>query len=224
MSTKKCKHCQSDIDKKAKVCPVCKKKQTGMLKFIIIGIIALLVVGALLSGGDDEPKLIDTPKDKNDEQYEETPNEEDTDSTDNTSEPTASPDKNSFSTGETAELKDVRVTLLGVAESEGSDYNKPADGNVFALAEFEIENNSDKDITVSSIMSFEAYSDGYSTSTSIAALLEKGDKGQLDGNIAPGNKMKGVIGYELSKDWSELEIHFTPNFWTDKAIVFIATK
>jgi hypothetical protein len=95
---------------------------------------------------------------------------------------------------------------------------------VFALAEFEIENNSDKDITVSSIMSFEAYSDGYSTSTSIAALLEKGDKGQLDGNIAPGNKMKGVIGYELSKDWSELEIHFTPNFWTDKAIVFIATK
>ena len=25
--TKKCKYCQSDIPKKAKVCPVCKKKQ-----------------------------------------------------------------------------------------------------------------------------------------------------------------------------------------------------
>ena len=27
--TKKCKYCQSDIPKKAKVCPVCKKKQGG---------------------------------------------------------------------------------------------------------------------------------------------------------------------------------------------------
>ena len=34
--TKKCKHCKSDIDKKAKICPVCKKKQGGALKFVLI--------------------------------------------------------------------------------------------------------------------------------------------------------------------------------------------
>ena len=114
--------------------------------------------------------------------------------------------------------------MVGVTESAGSQFNKPAEGNVFALAEFEIENNSNKEITVSSIMSFEAYSDGYSTSQSISALLEKGDKNQLDGTIASGKKMKGIIGYEISKDWAELEIHFTPDFWSDKAIVFIANK
>lgn len=32
---KKCKHCQSDIPKKAKICPNCRKKQGGKLKFII---------------------------------------------------------------------------------------------------------------------------------------------------------------------------------------------
>lgn len=40
--TKKCKHCQSDIPKKAKVCPVCRKKQGGKAKWIIIAILVLL--------------------------------------------------------------------------------------------------------------------------------------------------------------------------------------
>lgn len=229
MATKKCKHCQAEIDKKAKVCPVCMKKQGGVLKYIIIGIIAIIIIGALASGGDDEPKLIDTPNDKDNEQANnDTPDNKDTDDTKDTALPTptvtSEPEKTTFSAGETAELKDIRVTLVGVTESAGSQFNEPAEGNVFALAEFEIENNSDDEITVSSIMSFEAYSDGYSTSQSISALLERGDKGQLDGKIAPGKKMNGVIGYEISRDWAELEIHYTPDIWSDKAIIFIATK
>ena len=40
--TKKCKHCQSDIPKKAKVCPACRKKQGGKAKWIIIVILVLL--------------------------------------------------------------------------------------------------------------------------------------------------------------------------------------
>jgi hypothetical protein len=51
---KKCKHCQSEIDKKARICPVCKKKQGGKLKFIIIGIIVLVILAAALGGGSDD--------------------------------------------------------------------------------------------------------------------------------------------------------------------------
>lgn len=182
----------------------------------------------MASGGDDEPKLIDTPNSNNNEQNNNETPDNNTDDTKETASPTptvtAVPEKTTFSAGETAELKDIRVTLVGVTESTGSQYNKPAEGKIFALAEFEIENNSDEEINVSSIMSFEAYSDGYTTSQSISALLERGDKNQLDGAIAPGKKMNGVIGYEISKDWSELEIHYTPDLWSDKAIVFIATK
>lgn len=51
--TKKCKYCKSEIDKKARVCPNCRKKQGGILKFIIIALIAISVIGAVL--GNNEP-------------------------------------------------------------------------------------------------------------------------------------------------------------------------
>lgn len=229
MATKKCKYCKSEIDEKAKVCPVCKKKQGGFLKYIIIGIVVIIIIGALLSGGndDDEPKKITTNEENND-----TGNVNNTDNTNDsdnvTTQPTETdkPDQEDikFAVGETAQLNNINVTLVSVTESKGSEYNKPPEGKVFVLAEFEIENNSDKELTVSSMVSFEAYSDGYSTSTSFSAILEKGDKNQLDGTVAAGKKMNGVVGYELPEDWSELEIHFTPDVWTGKKIVFIATK
>jgi len=48
--TKLCKHCQTEIPKKAKVCPNCKKKQGGIAKWIIIGVIVLALFGSC--GGD----------------------------------------------------------------------------------------------------------------------------------------------------------------------------
>lgn len=219
MASKRCKYCKSEIDENAKICPVCHKKQGGKWKFIIIGIIVLVILGALINGGDDdtEPKKI--------------AQNGGTDNTDNTNvtpqpKATEAPTQDDviFAVGETAQLNNINVTLLNVSETEGGEFNKPSEGKVFVLAEFEIENNSDKEISVSSVISFEAYSDGYSTNQSLSALLEKGDKNQLDGTIAAGKKMKGVIGYELPKDWSELEIHFTPYFWSNKKIIFKATK
>ena len=53
---KKCKHCQSDIPKKAKICPNCRKKQGGKLKFIIAWIFLIIIAIALIGGGDDSGK------------------------------------------------------------------------------------------------------------------------------------------------------------------------
>ncbi len=215
--TKKCKHCQSEIDKKAKVCPACRKKQGSILKSVVIAIVVIGIIGAIASQANDGPKLVDTAGDA----AKDAANNSDKA---NANTPTLLPERTSFSIGETVELKDILVTFLGVTESKGSDFNKPTAGNVFALCEFEIANNSSKDITVSSLLSFEAYCDDYSTSISIMALVEKGDKAQLDGSVAAGKKMKGVIGYEIPEDWKELEISFTPDFWSGKDIKFIAAK
>lgn len=48
---KKCKHCQSEIDEKAKICPKCRKKQ-GMPKWLvaIIVIIVLAMFGSAMGG------------------------------------------------------------------------------------------------------------------------------------------------------------------------------
>ena len=132
--------------------------------------------------------------------------------------------KTTFAVGETAELKGVQVCLVGVTESTGSSYNKPEEGNVFILFEFNIANNSNEELVVSSMMNFDTYCDDYSCSLSISALLEKGNKEQLGGTVAAGKRMNGVIGYEVPADWQELEIHYTPDFLADNDIIFVATK
>lgn len=52
--TKKCKYCQSEIDKKAKVCPNCRKKQGGKGKFIVLGIIVFFIIVAVLTSNNDD--------------------------------------------------------------------------------------------------------------------------------------------------------------------------
>lgn len=50
--TKICKHCQSEIPKKAKICPQCRKKQGGIGKIILIVLVALFLLGSF--GGSEE--------------------------------------------------------------------------------------------------------------------------------------------------------------------------
>lgn len=49
---KKCKHCQTEIDEKAKVCPTCKKKQ-GMPVWLIV-ILVIVGIALISSFGSDE--------------------------------------------------------------------------------------------------------------------------------------------------------------------------
>lgn len=210
----KCKTCGAEIAKTAKTCPKCGAKQHTValsLCAVIIVITIIACIGVIAGGGDDsEPKKV----------------------VDSTSTPTQSqgddgstpePEKTTFGVGEQVSLNDVVVTMNGVTESSGSQFSKPTDGKTFVLCEFTIENNSEKDLAISSIMSFEAYVDDYSTSISLSAILGS-DKNQLDGTIAAGKKMNGIVGYEVPTDWNELEIHFTPNFWSGKDIVFVYSK
>ena len=207
--TKKCKHCQSDIPKKAKVCPNCRKKQGGILKWILIIVIALVIIGAIAGGEEDQPEKAESNNSLNSSVV---PSVSDVEETD---EP--------LSVGDTAEYKGVKVTLNSIAESKGSEYNKPADGNVFLLVNFTIENNTDSDLAVSSMLSFDAYQDGYSTNYSLSALLEKTGE-QLDGTIAPGKKMQGTIGYEVPVDYSEFEINYQADVWDSTKFNFVYKK
>lgn len=214
--TKKCKQCQAEIDKKAQICPNCQKKQGNVFIFIIIGVLAVAIIGVFLYQVIGRPKLVDTNNSA--------ANKTETKNQSNKPISSEKTEQTTFKTGETVESNDILVTLLEVKESKGSDFNKPSDGNVFVLCEYDIENKSEKDITISSMLSFEATCDNNAISQSITGLLEKGDKAQLDGSVATGTKMNGVIAYEVPTNWKELKIKFTPAFWSSKDITFIATK
>ncbi len=173
-------------------------KKKSKIKLLLGVLFIIVVIGAIASQGEkDTPKLVDN---------------------------NVIEDKTEFNVGETVELNNVYATLVSVTKSQGGDFNTPADGNEFVLCEFMIENNTEKDLAISSMLSFDAYCDDLSISQSISGLIAANGKQQLDGTIAAGKKMNGVIAYELSKDWKQLEINFTPDVWSSKDITFIANN
>ena len=209
---KPCKTCGHEIAKNAKKCPNCgepNKKKHPVLTILLVLLVLFIIVGS--TGDDDEPVHVN-------------PTGPASEITSTTPSITSKDKKATFAPGETAELRGVSTTLVQVTESNGSAYNQPTDGNIFVICEFEIENNSDYEIVVSSMLSFEAYCDDYACTYSLSAILEKENKNQLDGTVAPGKKFNGVIGFEVPEDWKELEVHFTPDTWSSKDIVFIATN
>lgn len=218
---KPCKTCGERIAKSAKRCPHCGSKQGGGIgKIIGIIVLVFLVLGIIGSlGDDDEPKRVDAPSANSSGSAAPASGTAQQDDT----EQAVEPEKTSFGVGEAVSLNDVVVTLVGVTESAGANYMEAPDGKVFLICEFQIENNSDKDIAVSSMLSFEAYIDDYSTTIDLSAIVSA-DKPQLDGSIAAGKKMNGIVGYEADENWSEIEVRFTPDFWSSKEIVFTASK
>lgn len=207
----KCKTCGADIAKSANVCPSCGAKQHQVAKSIcaVIAVFTIFLCLMVVFGGDDSsPEKVG--------EVNVTPQSEE-------STAQKEPEKNVFNVGDKVELNDIIVTLVDVSESNGRNYMSPSSGNVFVLCEFEIENNSTQDIGVSSILSFSAYIDDYTANMSLSAIVSS-EKTQLDGTVAPGKKMTGVVGYEAGEDWQNIEIRFTPSFWSNKEIIFAYEK
>ena len=164
-------------------------------------ILALIGVFGAIAGNSDDPQKIGTVSNAP------TPTE------------SSSNQEDVFRVGDVVSLNGVNVTLLSVNEDGGNQFLKPNSGNVFVVLEFDIDNQSDSEIAVSSLMSFSAYFDDYSTNISIGAMTTS-NKSQLDGSVAAGRKMTGVVGYEVPDDWNKVEIRFTPDFWSGKDIIF----
>ena len=209
-----CKSCGKEIDNKAVVCVNCgcavKTKKPIYKKVWFWLLVVVVVIAVASASGDNDAKLVTNTN---------TVSVSDIETTS-----TPSEEKDKFYVGETAELKDVMVTFVDVSENYGSTFNEPTEGNVYVLFELDIANNSNEELNISSMMCFEAYCDGYTCNYSLGALMEKENKNQLDGTVAPGKKMNGVIGYEVPKDWQEIEMVFTPDFWSSKSITFVATN
>lgn len=181
-----------------------KKGPKGCLVVIIFLVIIVAIIAAVSGGEDDE---------KNKGAVGDSSSVSDNSSSDTTKEVTAG-------IGEFIENKDIKISLLGVKTSKGTEFIEPSEGNIFVTAEFEIENNSDETIIISSLLLFDTYFDDYSTDISFLAETLDNNVQTLDGEVAAGKKLKGVIGWEVSTDWKVLEVSVKPDFWSSDSEKF----
>lgn len=219
----KCVNCGTDFQ--GNFCPKCgaaapgnadvpatvKKKKKFHWWYVLIILVVIAAIGAAADNANN-------PSEVDDNKVEDSANDDNTNVEDNSKN-----EQTIFHQGDVATSSDINITLLSVTESNGSQFMKPTDGNVYVTFKFEIDNQSDKEITISSLMMFDAYFDDYAANLSIGAITLSGET-QLDGSVAAGKKLAGVVGYEAPSDWKTAEIHVTPDFWFGDDIIFEYSK
>lgn len=193
-----------------------KKKKGGKLKWIIIVIVLIAIIGTVAGGGSKEPKKV-------------TSTNSDSTSVDNADDSTTSESVNTepmdtdFGIGDTADFDGVQIKLSSAILSKGDGkFVRPDNGKYFLELIFYIDNQSSSDISVSSMVSFEAYCDDFSLNQDLIGYQAPEVDGisQLDGSVAAGKKMNGVISYQVPQDFSTFEISFAPSFWRNNKVTY----
>ena len=199
--TKKCKYCQSDIPKKAKVCPVCKKKQKKNIVLIIILIFVILsftmcgTMCGLLGEAVDETVKEETKKEDDLKKLA----------------------KKKFKVGETVTTDDMEIKYLSVKDYKSdNEFMQPKKGYKYIKAEFEFVNKSKEDDLSASTLSFSCNADDYEVETVYM------DDNELDADLSPGKKAKGPIFFEVPKDAKSIEIQYESDWWDSIKFTFIA--
>lgn len=124
--------------------------------------------------------------------------------------------KDVFSVGETAEVDGVKITVNSAETTDNADdlFNTAAqlkEGKKYEVIDITIENTSNEEINVSSMISFEVKD---SEGRKGDYQMPTGD-GQLDGTVDPGDKLSGQQIYQVPAE-GELTMSYQAKLGGDK--------
>ena len=123
-------------------------------------------------------------------------------------------DSNStYRVGDTVQIRNVEIAFVNVNKTTGPD------GAVYLNCEFEIANKTTEALSISAILSFSGFCDGYACSISLDE--DTANSASLNGSIAVGSTVKGTVTYKVAPDWKELQIHFKPYVLRDETVIFV---
>ena len=128
-----------------------------------------------------------------------------------------------FELGETAVFDDLKFTATELKVSHGENFFTPESGNVFVGVKFTIENISEEEQSVSSILLFEGYVDDVKCDYSLSAACDFND-GTIDGTIAPGKKLIGWYALEVPENYQTIELQVLSNWLANNPAKFVFTK
>lgn len=127
-----------------------------------------------------------------------------------------------FGLNETAVFNDLKFTATALEETSGKEYFKAEEGKVFVGVKFTVENISDEEQSVSSVLLFDGYADDVKCEYSISASMAF--EGTLDGSIAPGKKLMGYYSLEVPKEWKKLELDVKASWLSSTSARFVFEK
>lgn len=118
-----------------------------------------------------------------------------------------------YNVGDSVKFDDLIITVNGVRESKG-DLFKPKEGNVFIFVDVTAENKGTEEGSVSSMLQTEVVDgDGFNYTVALA----DGGKGNFDGAVGVGRKLRGEIAFEVPKS-ATLEFIYSDPFKSGQAI------
>lgn len=129
-----------------------------------------------------------------------------------------------YGLGETAVAKSYKLTVnaLNTVESD-NQFAQPDDGKEYVEVELILENISDSELAISSVLNCNAYEDGFAISENLSAGVAAGTD-SFNGTVASGKKLKGSLYYELNEGWKELEIDVDIGLSKDDEIKILLAK
>lgn len=186
-----------------------------VLKWVGIGFVVLIIIGMVAGGGKETPEKVGK---NTEETATEAPAETQQKEAD-TKEPEKEepPKVETFSIGDNIQIGDVIVTVNSTRTSEGGDFLKPDEGNIYYIIDLTIENKG-KEAYASSTMMQMSIADGEGYQYDITIGPET--KGSVDGEVGVGRKIRGEVAFEIPKDSKNLEFVYDYEvFGTGQVIV-----
>lgn len=175
-----------------------------MKKLLALILVAVMCMSFAACMETDEPVKDDSPANASTESVSEDAKEE------------------TYGLNETAVFKNLKFTATAIEESEGIDYFEAESGKIYVGVKFTVENISEEEQNVSSLLLFEGYVDDVKCDYSLGAAMAF--EGSLDGAIAPGKKLVGYYALELPEDWKKLELDVQANWLSSKSARFVFEK
>lgn len=130
-----------------------------------------------------------------------------------------------FEVGDIIEIGDLVLVVNSVTFPAGDDFNQPDDGKKFVAVDLSITNNTDSAQAVSSMLQMnlkDATGQGYSID--LTALVATGGTSP-DGELAPGETIRGQVGYQVPVDVQGLVFVFDGDiFGSGKVFVNIPSE
>lgn len=120
---------------------------------------------------------------------------------------TSAPAAQHFKIGQVVKVGDTwAVTVNSIKKSQGDEFSKPGNGNMFLVVNVTVHNISAKEQDISSVVNFKL-KDSEGTEAQIG-ILTTGTSPAPDGKVAAGDKDKGDLVYEVSASQKSFTLAF----------------